>query len=244
MKKTLLFASILLLAFTLTDTNAAMKRQRTPDQKNDTSNQNNPKRQRAESSHINLYQIINGANDEISCLAHVDKFIQDKPNTNINEPVGCFYFTPLHSATSSRYYNVVEYLLQNNANPNTQDACGETPLHLAATDGEHEILGLLLDQGANPNIVNDEDDSALDLALKCNHEEAVSCIIRLGNVAYETLISAIEKHHDSPLIYYCFEEIQRRREETIEALNGLTTSLQWPTDLSKIVVDHTYGTQQ
>ena len=52
--------------------------------------------------------------------------------------------TPLHFAANNNYPNIVNYLLQNDADLNYKDHYGCTPLHLAAKQGNVECINILL----------------------------------------------------------------------------------------------------
>ena len=56
--------------------------------------------------------------------------------------------TPLHSAVSFDYYDVVELLIEEGANVNTKNQKGKTPLSLAKDKGSEEIVELLRKHGA------------------------------------------------------------------------------------------------
>lgn len=56
----------------------------------------------------------------------------------------CSGLVPLHNACSYGHYEVVELLLQYNANVNAVDLWKFTPIHEAAAKGKYEICRLLL----------------------------------------------------------------------------------------------------
>jgi len=56
--------------------------------------------------------------------------------------------TPLHVAAFMGHMNVVLFLLQHGANPNSTTVRGETALHLAARANQTDILRILLRNGA------------------------------------------------------------------------------------------------
>lgn len=65
------------------------------------------------------------------------------------EKSGC---TLLFKAVAAGYYDIVELLLELNADPDKQNIYGETPLHQAVENGNYKIINILLERGANPNI--------------------------------------------------------------------------------------------
>lgn len=56
--------------------------------------------------------------------------------------------TPLHVASFMGHMNIVIYLIQHNANPDTPTVRGETSLHLAARANQTDIIRILLRNGA------------------------------------------------------------------------------------------------
>lgn len=62
---------------------------------------------------------------------------------------GC---TLLFKAVNAGIYDIVEFLLDLNADPDKQNIYGETPLHQAVENGNYRIINILLERGANPNI--------------------------------------------------------------------------------------------
>ena len=56
--------------------------------------------------------------------------------------------TPLHVASFMGHMNIVIYLIQHNANPNTPTLRGETSLHLAARANQTDIIRILLRNNA------------------------------------------------------------------------------------------------
>jgi len=77
-------------------------------------------------------------------------------------------WTPLMAAikaetkTEEEIYDMVEFLLENNANPNIQDHTGKTALMHAAEKNYSSIVQLLLKVGAKTNIKNNEGRTAYD----------------------------------------------------------------------------------
>ena len=72
--------------------------------------------------------------------------------------------TPLHLAAQNGHTEIVQLLLQNNADPNIQDNNGDTPLHFSSENDHTETVQLLLQNNADPNIQNNDDDTPLHIA--------------------------------------------------------------------------------
>lgn len=60
----------------------------------------------------------------------------------------------MHQAADNGLFDIAKLLLDNEANPNTQQNDGNTPLHLTCLKGDIRLTRLLLQYGANPNIQN------------------------------------------------------------------------------------------
>ena len=56
-----------------------------------------------------------------------------------------------HSVPIERHAAVIEFLLENGADPNIADEQGDTPLHCAALKADKFLVRRLLDAGADPN---------------------------------------------------------------------------------------------
>ena len=61
--------------------------------------------------------------------------------------------TPLHVASFMGHMNVVIYLIQHGANPDTTTLRGETPLHLAARANQTDVMRILLRNRATVDAV-------------------------------------------------------------------------------------------
>jgi ankyrin repeat protein len=62
--------------------------------------------------------------------------------------------TPLHVAVENRHLEIVQELLNHNANPNKAQNWGSVPLHFAVIEGNLEIVRTLIRHGADMNIQN------------------------------------------------------------------------------------------
>ncbi|XP_049289673.1 poly [ADP-ribose] polymerase tankyrase-1 [Anopheles funestus] len=93
----------------------------------------------------------------------VKEMIQQGMSANTFE---CFFNrSALHIACSRGYRDVVQVLLENNANPNIRDKNLNTPLHLAASTENVEVVQLLLDYGTNVLLRDSNDLLALDFSI-------------------------------------------------------------------------------
>ena len=80
----------------------------------------------------------------------------------------CEKRTPLHRAVRYGNEKIVEFLLENGANPNHKSSrSGKTPLHRATTP---KMVRILLNYGADSTITNDEGNSAYDTLFLENDE--------------------------------------------------------------------------
>lgn len=61
-------------------------------------------------------------------------------------------WTMLFRAVMNGNYQIADFLLEKNSNPDIQNVYGDTPLHQAVENGNHKIINLLLEKGSNPNI--------------------------------------------------------------------------------------------
>ncbi|XP_063877858.1 serine/threonine-protein phosphatase 6 regulatory ankyrin repeat subunit B-like [Scylla paramamosain] len=106
--------------------------------------------------------------------------------------------TALHVAANCGKEEIVEVLLNHNANCNIQDSQGNTPLHLAIIKGHHSCSEKILGGNtANIHLVNENQDSPLHLAVKVGHvtiadklldmELDYNAVDSLGNTALHLL---------------------------------------------------------
>ncbi|KAB7494203.1 Ankyrin-3 [Armadillidium nasatum] len=72
--------------------------------------------------------------------------------------------TPLHYSSWKGFHDIVNILLENNANPNVIGKGGCTPLHYAAKFNQHDIVISLLSHGAIYNLKNEKGKTPLDFA--------------------------------------------------------------------------------
>ncbi len=92
--------------------------------------------------------------EDIECTKAL---IENGANVNIMFSEGIGGNTPLHLAVMAGNMDMIQLLLNNDADVNAKTINGKTPLHLAVdfSKGETEIVKLLLGNGADPNVSAD-----------------------------------------------------------------------------------------
>lgn len=129
----------------------------------------------------------------LHCLkALIDAGADAKKGTGHEESYGC----PLQAACDRGNEEVVCFLLQNGADPNTTGGniwLGNvhTPLHMAAYRGDVNVVKLLLEHGADPNMQGGDLGNALIAAIWNAHHSPSGD----GNVA---LVKNLLQHGSSP----------------------------------------------
>ena len=88
---------------------------------------------------------------------------------------------PLHKAVLGEGANLrVAALLAAGANPDVQDAKGDTPLHLAAPGGDTAVVSLLVSAGAGVNALNGNGETPLDVARDAANPAVARRLLALG----------------------------------------------------------------
>ncbi|KAK0628389.1 ankyrin repeat-containing domain protein [Bombardia bombarda] len=88
--------------------------------------------------------------------------------------------TPLHLGSQSGHCGILNLLLQNGAEVDSQDEKGRTALHHAAQNGHREVADLLLSWGADPMMLDSEGLSVLHVAVAAGHEAVVRLLVEKG----------------------------------------------------------------
>ena len=96
--------------------------------------------------------------------------------------------SPLHVAVLCDHYEMVEWLLDNNAYVDLQNALTNTPLY-DAVNGKIELCNLLLMRGADPNYINKFKETLLLRAAKFTDTNIVKMLLRYGANATDIDIS-------------------------------------------------------
>ncbi|KAH8980600.1 ankyrin repeat-containing domain protein [Lactarius hatsudake] len=87
---------------------------------------------------------------------------------------------PLHRTSPSRRVDVVQLLLEHNADVNCPDQASVTPLHAASTRGKLEISRLLVKRGANVNCRDDKGRTPLRSVSYHGHLDVAQLLIDSG----------------------------------------------------------------
>ena len=100
--------------------------------------------------------------------------------TDVNAQNGPVGRTPLHEAALRGHKEVVELVIDKDADVNAKNWEGGTPLHYAALTGRKEIAELLIDNGADVNAKDDDGSTPLRYAVGWGHKEIVELLIANG----------------------------------------------------------------
>lgn len=85
-------------------------------------------------------------------------------------------WTPLHYAASVGHVQIIEYLLEHSAYIDAESPNGTTPLMMAAMHGSPDAVNVLLKEGADLRMKNQVGLSALDFAVRGQHQNAKKLI--------------------------------------------------------------------
>lgn len=115
--------------------------------------------------------------------------------------------TFLHEAVGEGRLDIVEWLLENGANPNI-NATECSPLHEAAlsTYGETCIIDILLKYGANPNLYNNAGSTPLWYVIDNDrYSDCVQSLLNYGAYAYKP-----NKYNPSEIPYHFASEKNKK----------------------------------
>ncbi|KAI3638057.1 hypothetical protein MIR68_003668 [Amoeboaphelidium protococcarum] len=107
-------------------------------------------------------------------------------------------FTPLMYAVKYQFKEVIQLLLERQADVSVQNIAGDTALHLACQNADIELTKIILDvpdQVAVLNIANDHGNTALHYACYRNDVKLVELLIK----QYGALIGSVNKYGKIPL---------------------------------------------
>ena len=104
--------------------------------------------------------------------------------TNINAPLNQLGWTALHAAVEFRQRDILNWLLQNQADVNVKD--GQTPLYLAVQTGQSDTVNTLIDNHADVNITTNNGENALSLSQKIGLTSISSTLSQNGALSPNT----------------------------------------------------------
>jgi ankyrin repeat protein len=118
-------------------------------------------------------------------VADVQVFLRYGANVNAIDDFGS---TALHAAVERLDMQIVDTILQHDADVNARDGQGKTPLMLAVSQGpitSTEVVETLLENGADVDAVNRSGTTALREAVKCGlHLEVIKMLLDYGADVY------------------------------------------------------------
>lgn len=117
--------------------------------------------------------------------------------------------TSLMWATSQGLEDMVQLLIDNNADVNCQNFAGETALIIASSRGSENLCGLLLEHGADPNLSNLDGVTPLHFAAAAGHAGVVQLL-----VTYGAHVNSQDDTGDAPLHY----AVREQQEKIVELL--------------------------
>ena len=124
-----------------------------------------------------------------------------KAGADINAKIYADQDTTLMWAAYDGKTEIVEFLLENGANPNIQNSYEETALMMASEENFIKIVNLLLKSGADVNCQNGNGNTALTIAAKEGNIEIVKILLVNGSDinhqnenGYTALILAAKNH--------------------------------------------------
>ena len=143
---------------------------------------------------------------------------------------------PIHHACLEGELEMVECLLQHNADPSLQDIEGWTPLHIAAATHNYELTVRLLAMGADPCVCNNDEETASEVA----EQEDVQSLLNTATIAASAvndgeeddseeetnLLEALKKAHKHNNVNKWQESLQISEEGSIlhlAAANGYSS---------------------
>lgn len=103
-------------------------------------------------------------------------------NLDIIDLTDQFGYSALHESAMWAHVDIIEILLENNANVALKNAAGETALHWAVMNGHEQVVSTLLHHGeSDPNERQNKGKTALHLAAEKNDVNITKMLLRAGS---------------------------------------------------------------
>lgn len=128
-------------------------------------------RERRTHTQVLLSSILSGSLDSVR------QVITQYGTGVINNPTGTSGMYPLHHAATNGYLNIVQFLLNKGARPNTRTRLGQTPLHFASIGGHLSVVRLLISKRAYINAMDKDDKTPIHYAAENGHSSIVRFLI-------------------------------------------------------------------
>jgi len=125
-----------------------------------------------------LYKTIMEGNSRYSC----ELLLKEHSEVDV---VDFCEWTELHQACKRGMREIVEWLVLYGANPNAQNAAGNTPLHICASFNKLDCARMLLYRGIDKNIKNKAGQTASEVALLSGNEEVMNNIKMFSSKSVE-----------------------------------------------------------
>eukprot|EP01026_Neomeris_dumetosa_P065773 TRINITY_DN6324_c0_g1_i2.p1 TRINITY_DN6324_c0_g1~~TRINITY_DN6324_c0_g1_i2.p1 ORF type:complete len:646 (+),score=110.02 TRINITY_DN6324_c0_g1_i2:65-2002(+) len=121
---------------------------------------------------------------------------QDTIQVNVADKKG---LTPVHSLSKYGHDELIELLVDKNAEINSQDNMGNTPLHIAVQQQEEKVVQKLLQLGADVNIQNKEGDNPIHLASRRSKRSMLKILLEDQNEVQEADLSSLNEKGYNPV---------------------------------------------
>ncbi len=105
-----------------------------------------------------------------------------KKNIDINAKEQWFGKTALMIAASHNYWEIVDKLLKEGANPEIQTSSGDTALLLAYNNKAYKSFEILIEKKQNLNLKNADGNSILHLVARDNKEDYLKKLLDKGQI--------------------------------------------------------------
>ncbi|MBW8308039.1 MAG: ankyrin repeat domain-containing protein [Candidatus Paracaedibacteraceae bacterium] len=131
-------------------------------------------------------------------------FLNAGADVNYQNPQG---YTALYWACQEKHFGVTSVLLSQGANPNLIPLQGLSPLYLASRNNDGPVISLLCQAGAHLSFTSPSQETALWIAAKKGHLEALKLLLPQSRLNEDTadLIHQGDDKGISPLLITCYQ---------------------------------------
>jgi ankyrin repeat protein len=122
---------------------------------------------------------------------------------------GIYSGTMLHEASRCGYINLVNFLLDNGADPNALNLYNSTPLMNASYNGHCSIVTILLQKGADPNIIGNGQTSALEKASRHGYLTICKILVSKGASMFIDGVCVLKNYSNYSMLSTKQKDIER-----------------------------------